>query len=89
MTHSFLSTSLRAIIFLTGDATTLENNGSNFSSELTAIANSWQQGFANDTPFFYTMPSKSRTPRISKPLTIKGKSVYLKNNDWSEIEKFL
>ena len=90
MTHSFLPTSLRGVIFLAGPKAAETSEGANFNSELSALANSWKQGFAvakgEDVPFFYTMPT---APKISKPSKIKGSAEVLDAGDWSPIEKLI
>ncbi len=87
MTHSFLPTSLRGVIFLTGPKAA---EGANFHAELSALVNSWKQGFAvekgDDIPFFYTMPS---APKITKPAKIKGRAEVLVDGEWSAIEKLI
>jgi hypothetical protein len=84
MTHSFTPTSLRGIVFLAGSTA----NSTHFSAEMSALANSWKQGFAikkgDDVPFFYTMPAGAK-----QPTKIKGKAELLKGGNWSAIEKLI
>ena len=90
MTASFLPTSVRGVIFLSGPSTAKTAEGANFSVEMSALANSWKRGFAvdkgDDVPFFYTLPSGAK---VSKPNNIKGKAELLKGGDWSPIEALL
>jgi len=88
MTHSFFPTSVRGVIFLAGPAAAEAAEGASFGAEMSALANSWKQGFAlaqgDDVPFFYTMPAG---PKVAKPTKIKGAAVVLEGDDWSPIEK--
>ena len=90
MTHSFLPTSLRGVVFLAGPASAEAAEGANFGAEMSALANSWKQGFAvnkgDDVPFFHTMPAGAK---VTKPTKIKGKAVALKGGDWSPIEQLI
>jgi len=87
LTHSFMPTTLRGVIFLAGPESAKTDQGANFASEMSALANSWKRGFGDGAPFFYTMPDKDQAPKIAKPTGIKGKAVALEGGDWSEIEK--
>jgi hypothetical protein len=88
LTHSFFPTSLRGVIFLAGPAMAEADQGANFGPEISALANSWKQGFAlqkgEDVPFFYTMPTG---PKVTKPAKIKGRAEVLEGGDWSPIEE--
>ena len=90
MTHSFLPTSLRGVIFLAGPGSIKDAEGTNFSTEMSALANSWKQGFGvdknDDVPFFYTIPSGAK---VEKPTKIKGTASALEGGDWSAIEKLI
>ncbi len=90
MTESFFPTTLRGVIFLAGPQATEINQGANFAPEMSALANSWKQGFAHedgdDIPFFYTVPTG---PKVTKPAKIKGKAEVLPDGDWSPIQKLI
>ena len=90
MTHSFTPTSLRGVVFLAGPKAAETAEGANFNDEMSALANSWKQGFAveknDDVPFFYTMPSGAK---VTKPTKIKGMAEVLEGGSWSAIEKLI
>jgi hypothetical protein len=90
MTHSFMPASLRGVIFLAGPKSAEAADGAHFNSEMTALANSWKQGFAvdksDDVPFFFTIPAGAK---VTKPTKIKGKAEVLEGGNWSAIENLL
>ena len=90
MTHSFTPTTLRGVVFLAGPKAAETAEGTNFGAEMSALANSWKQGFSvekgDDVPFFYTMPAGAK---VTKPTKIMGKAEVLEGGNWSAIEKLI
>jgi len=83
MTHSFTPADLKGIVFIASDAMVAKDNGANYGSELAALANCWKAKFGRvDSHFFYTIPSKALAPQITRPKTIKGKSVACEISRW-------
>jgi hypothetical protein len=61
------------IVFLTANAAIAEQQGANFGPEMSALANCFKAKLGGDeVPFFYTIPTASLAPQITKPQSIKG-----------------
>jgi hypothetical protein len=83
MVSSFTPASFKGIIFLTGESMVDADQGSHFGEQMGALANCWKAKFACEDPhFFYTIPSPTLAPRITKPLAIQGRSVAVEINNW-------
>jgi hypothetical protein len=83
MVCSFRKTKLKGIIFQAGPLTVKNDNGKNFGSELSALANGFKRIFGGDDSYFiYTMPSKELAAEITKPADIKGKSRGVEVANW-------
>ena len=90
MTHSFTPASFKGVIFLSTPKMFEADQGGNYGSELSALANCWKAKFGGeDTHFFYTIPSKALAPKVTAPKSIKGKSTSVEIADWSEISKLI
>jgi hypothetical protein len=92
--HCFTPAALRGVLFLTGESMVAEDQGANFGPEMSALANCLKARFAlghngEDIPFLYTVPSKTLAPKLTKPKAIKGKSVAVELNDWSDVSGVL
>ena len=62
-----------------------QDQGANFGPELSALANCWKDWFACPDPcFLYTTPGKKLAPKITQPTAIKGRSVGVEIDDWSD-----
>ena len=73
----------KGIICLTPESFFAEDQGANFGSEFSVMANCWKESFAGVDPhFFYTIPSKSLAPKITRPTDIKGKSTAVEIGHW-------
>ena len=89
MVHSFTPAALKGIIFLSSENMVAADQGANYGPELTALANSFKKGFGNnETPFYYTTPSKALAPKLTQPLTkaIKGHNTSLELSDWTNAQ---
>ena len=54
------------------------------------MANCWKDRFGGADPqFFYTIPSKSLAPKITRPTQIKGKSTAVTINNWSDSKEIM
>ncbi|MFK7849881.1 MAG: sialate O-acetylesterase [Akkermansiaceae bacterium] len=89
--HSFAPVALSGVVFLAGEAMVSEDQGKNFGSEMAALVESfksrlslWHDG--TDVPFFYTVPSKSLVPNVTKPEGIEGKSTAVEIGSWPELK---
>ncbi|PXA04056.1 hypothetical protein DDZ13_08425 [Coraliomargarita sinensis] len=83
---SFKHTQLKGIVFTTEASMVAQANGAHFGEQLSALANGWKRHFKveNDTPFIYTIPSKSLAPKITKPSGIRGASAAFEVTAWPE-----
>ena len=87
--HCFTPTALSGILFLTGESMVADDQGANFGSEMSALANSFKTRFSlgpdgKDIPFIYTVPSKTLAPKLTQPNGIKGQSIAVEIGDWQE-----
>jgi hypothetical protein len=83
LVHSFTPASFKGILFLSSEAMFKHDQGANYGSELTALANSWKNKFGGeDTRFCYTIPTKTLAPKITKPAAIKGASTAIEIDRW-------
>ena len=60
------------------------DQGGNFASEFTALANGYIEDFGGKAKFVYTLPSKELAPKITAPTQIKGSSVAVPITGWQE-----
>jgi len=94
MTHAFGPGNYKGIIFLCSENMFEGSKAANYGSELSALANCWKDHFGgqNDTNFFYTIPSKTLSPKATAPKSIKGKSTAVEITSWTDsaaIEKLV
>ena len=81
--HSFTPMQLSGIVFLSGESMVADDQGANFGTEMSVLANCFKTRFGgDDVPFIYTVPGKSLASRITQPKAIKGKSEVVEINDW-------
>lgn len=86
LVHPFSMCKCKGILFLTSPQMVTEDQGRNFGEQMSALANCWKSHFGNtDTHFFYTMPSRTLTEKITPPEAIQGKSTAIEIGNWSEI----
>ncbi len=79
----FSPAQVSGIVFLHGNAMITDQEGANFGSEMSALVNCFKAKLGgDDVPFFYTQPSSSLAPKISKPQSIKGASKALEIEQW-------
>jgi hypothetical protein len=72
------------VVFISGNAAIAEEQGSNFGSEMSALANCFKAKLGgDDVLFFYTLPTSSLAPKIAKPQSIKGVSTAFEVDQWS------
>ncbi|MFN4872762.1 MAG: hypothetical protein ACK5JP_03020 [Akkermansiaceae bacterium] len=81
-TYSFVPSAFKGVIFIAGEEMVKADQGANFGSELSALANGWIEDFGGKTKFYYTLPSKELAPKISAPKGIKGESTAIPLSDW-------
>lgn len=84
LAYSFVPASFKGIIFLTGSEMVKADQGENFASEFTALANGYIEDFGGKAKFIYTLPSKELAPKITAPTKIKGSSVAVPISGWQE-----
>jgi hypothetical protein len=93
LTSAFGPGCYKGIIFLSSENMFEGDKAANFDSEFSVLANSWKDHFSDkDTPLFYTIPSKSLSPKVAAPKSIKGKSTTVEISDWADtatIEKLI
>jgi len=90
MVHSFTPAALKGVVFLCSDRMVEKDQGANYGSELSVLANSWKDRFGGkDMSFVYTLPGKGLAPKITRPTKIKGKSTAVEIDDWSEVAKVI
>ena len=83
MVHSFTPASFKGIIFLSSEAMFKNDQGANYGTELTVLANNWKDKFGGADPrFFYSIPNQSLAPKITQPAAIKGASTALEIDRW-------
>lgn len=89
LVSSFRNTQLKGIVFLTEPSMTAKDEGKNFGSEMSALANAWKEHFhsTNDPRFFYTYPATSLAANISKPTAIQGASTGIEIPAWPVRDK--
>jgi hypothetical protein len=81
-TYSFVPGAFKGVIFIAGEEMVKADQGANFGSELSALANGWIEDFGGKAKFYYTLPSKELAPKISAPNGIKGESTAIPLSDW-------
>ncbi len=75
---------VNGIVFVCGNAMIADQQGMNFGSEMKALADCFKANFGgDDVPFFYTIPSSTLAPKITKPISIKGASTALEIAEWT------
>ena len=80
---SFNPGNFKGVICLTPQSFFAEDEGANFGSEFSVMANCWKESFGGEDPyFFYTIPSKELAPKITKPKKIEGKSTACEIGHW-------
>jgi sialate O-acetylesterase len=85
LVESFTPAGLKGIIVLSGPDMVAQDNGEFFGEQMSALGNCMKKKFGgDDTPFYYTMPTASLAPKITKPATIKGRSEALEISDWKD-----
>jgi hypothetical protein len=84
LVHSFTPSSVKGIVFLSSPEMFAKDNGANYATELSVLANSWKERFGgNDPHFFYTIPSKSIAAKINQPSKIRGENTAIEVNQFS------
>jgi len=83
---SFRNTQLKGIVFMTEPRMFAKDEGANFGSEMSALANGWKRHFKGekDPHFIYSMPAKSLAQKITKPGNIEGASAAFEVGAWPE-----
>ena len=92
--HSFTPASLSGVVFLAGEAMVADDQGANFTPEMTALAKSFKNRFSlwqdkTDVPLFYTVPTKSLAPKITKPQGIQGQATPVEIDSWNDVSGVL
>jgi hypothetical protein len=93
---SFNPANFKGVICLTPVSFFEEDQGTNFGSDFSVLANCWKESFAirqgsgqevEDPHFFYTIPNKELAPNITQPKNIKGKSMAYEINHWLTVKR--
>jgi len=80
---SFNPGNFKGVIWLTPQSFFAEDEGANFGSEFSVMADCCKESFGGEDPyFFYTIPSKALAPKITQPTQIKGKSTPCEIGHW-------
>jgi len=81
---SFRNTRLKGIVFMTGQSMVAKEDGANFGSEMSALANGWKRLFkgGKDPHFIHTIPAKSLTAGITGPESIEGACTAFEISAW-------
>ena len=88
---AFNPANFKGAICLTPESFFADDQGANFASEFSVMANCWKESFAprqgsgqggEDPCFFYTIPGKTLAPKITRPEQIKGKSTACEIGHW-------
>jgi len=83
MVHSFTPASFKGIVFLCSQSMFDVDQGANYASEISVLANCWKDKFGcPSSHFFYTIPGKTLAPRITPPAGIKGESTACEISHW-------
>lgn len=83
MTHSFTyGGAFKGVLFLTSENMFRKDQGANFASEMTILANSWKSHLNGNPQFFYSIPDKILASKISLPKGINGESTAIEVNQW-------
>jgi hypothetical protein len=78
----FWPASVKGIVFLPCKAVVEKDQSANFGEQLSALADDWKEQFGGPAPiFFYTMPSTTLAPKITKPQAIHGRNAVVEINN--------
>ncbi len=84
---SFWPGSYKGILFVSGESLFKQDQGASFGEQFALLANSWKTKFACPDPaFYYTIPSSTLAPKITKPQTIQGKSAAVEIANWPSVK---
>ena len=86
LTCSFTPGAFKGILFLSGPAMIMDDQGKNFGSELTALANGWISDFGGKARFLYTLPPKELAPAITAPGGISGNGQAIGITGWNDFD---
>lgn len=90
MAHSFTPGAFKGVIFLCSEQMFAEDQGANYGSELTALANCWKRRFGGEDPqFIYTIPNQKLAQKITRPKSINGESTPIEIGDWFELKNVI
>jgi hypothetical protein len=90
MVHSFTPAAFKGVVFLCSKQMFKKDQGANFGSELSTLANCWKDKFGGEDPyFFYTIPAKDLAPKITHPQSIAGKSAGVQISQWNQTTALL
>jgi sialate O-acetylesterase len=83
---SFRNTQVKGIVFFTEPSMFASDEGANFASEMSALANGFKRHFNNtsDPHFLYTIPAKSLAPKVANPTAIDGSATAIEITAWPE-----
>lgn len=86
---SFRRTQVKGIVFMTEQSMASKNDGADFGSELSALANGWKRLFKGekDPHFIYSIPSKDLASKISKPDAMDGSSAAHEVSAWPSFNR--
>jgi len=80
---AFNPANVKGVICLTPESFFAPDQGANFASEFSVLANCWKESFGGGDPhFFYTIPSKGLAPKITTPVQIKGRNTAFEISRW-------
>ncbi|MFM2170501.1 MAG: hypothetical protein RI957_730 [Verrucomicrobiota bacterium] len=88
MVSPFTPAAFKGIIFLSGPAMVVADQGEHFGEQLTALALGWKEKFGCEKArLICTIPAASLAPKIKSPPSIEAKFVEIK--DWAVNESLL
>lgn len=89
LTCSFVPGAFKGVLFVSGPATVNADQGKNFASEMTALANAWIKDLGGKAKFLYTLPDTKLAPAARMPDGIKGESKAITISDWKDFNTLL
>ena len=81
---SFIPGSFKGIIFLPAPASVARDQGANFGSDMSALANGFIADLGGKATFIHTIPGKKLAPQITAPAAIKSDHRSIEISDWAD-----
>lgn len=72
MVHSFTPAALKGVLFISGPSMVWQDEGRDFSEQMSVLGNAWQKRFAGNPVFVFSTPGPEDAPRIQPVTGIDG-----------------